>query len=244
MTITKRHFGALLSLVLGASVAAACGGSATTAQETESDAGVPDASLDAAPSSDGASTILDAAVDAPAVDSGDGTPTRQACTGNFGAALTTEFGRLDGYIVSIVDVGQSEMTCNGDTSHVHLQVMMMGGIYDVAMNVDGLFYEMDMAMPSPPWSEAWHGGTIANDYPALGIHSTDFTMLGIAMTGAEVEAELANANHVSIYGTGYGTTGMHDTHYEGHMNDGMVVINPQTPSVSHILFFDFTGDTF
>jgi hypothetical protein len=68
-------------------------------------------------------------------------------------------------------------------------------------------------------------------------------MLGIAMTGAMVEAELANANHVSVYGTGYGTTGMHDTHYEGHMNDGMVVINPQSPA-SHILFFDFAGDTF
>jgi len=244
MTNTKRRSGALLSFFLAASVAAACGGSTTTAQDPGGDAASPDASSDAAVAPDGGSTMSDASTDASTIDAGDGTPTRQACTGDYGTALTEEFGRLDGYLVSIVDVGTGEMTCNGDTSHVHLQVMMMGGIYDVAMNVDGMFYEMDMAMPAPAWAEAWHAGTVVNDYATLGIHSTDFTMLGIPMTAAKVEAELANANHISVYGTGYGTNGMHDTHYEGHMNDGMVVIDPQAPAVSHILFFDFTGDTF
>ncbi len=243
MTITKRRSGALLSFSFVAAVAAACGGSTSSMpQESTPDASATDAAVDSAMSAD-APTGTDASVDSAAVDSGDGTPTRQACTGNYGTSLTAEFGRLDGYLVSIVDVGDGKTTCNGDGSHVHLQVMMDGGIYDVAMNVDGMFYEMDMPMPAPAWSEAWHDGAIDNDYPTLGLHSTDFTMLGIAMTGAKVEAELANANHISVYGTGYGTTGMHDTHYEGHMNDGMVVINPQSPS-SHILFFDFTGDTF
>jgi hypothetical protein len=244
----KRRFGFLLSSSMVASTVAACGGSTSSpGGEGASDAGAVETSVDAAPSGDGSSAVdsSDSASDgATDIDSGDGTPTRQPCTGNLGTALDTEFGRLDGYIVSIVDVGDSKMTCNGDDSHVHLQVMMNGGIYDVAVNVDGMFYEMDMPLPTPAWSEGWHYGTIFNDYATLGVHSTQFTMLGIPMTAAKVEAELANANHISVYGTGYGATGMHDTHYEGQMTDGMIVMNPQTPTASHILFFDFAGDTF
>ena len=239
MTNTKRRFASPLSVLVFSTLATACGGS--TAQSSTD--GAPDASsTDASPPLD-AQTGDDSATDgATAIDSGDGTPTRQACTGDFGAALNTEFGRLDGYIVSIVYVGQSAMTCNGDDSHVHLQVMMGGSIYDVAINVDGMSYAMDMPLPAPAWSEAWHDG-LSNDYPSLGVHSTEFTMLGIPTTAANVEGALANANHISVYGTGYGPDGMHDTHYEGHMNDGMVVIDPQSPA-SHVLFFDFTGDTF
>src|SRR5438067_2630794 len=68
---------------------------------------------------------------------GDGTPTRQSCTGSFGSQLSSRFGRLDGYVVSVVAPGGSR-ACNGDSGHVHLQLSMNGKIYDVAVNTDAL----------------------------------------------------------------------------------------------------------
>src|SRR5690349_2831550 len=80
-----------------------------------------DASGDTAPGIDG---TLDAV---------DGAPMRLPCTGSFGSALSTSYGRLDGYLVAIVPPGNGG--CNADTDHIHLQVKMNGAIYDVAVNV-------------------------------------------------------------------------------------------------------------
>src|SRR5690349_417423 len=44
-------------------------------------------------------------------DPADGTPDRQACTGNFGTSLSATHGRMDGYLVSIVQPGGSH-ACN------------------------------------------------------------------------------------------------------------------------------------
>ncbi|HTB72219.1 MAG TPA: hypothetical protein VK762_03190, partial [Polyangiaceae bacterium] len=91
----------------------------------------------------------DAAADAPSLD---GTPTRQACTGDFGTALTAAHGRMDGYLVSIIAPGQGQK-CNGDSGHVHLQVQIAGAIYDVAVNTDVLYDETDVALPGGAWAE-------------------------------------------------------------------------------------------
>src|SRR5215813_3862715 len=91
----------------------------------------------------------------------DGPPTRQACTGSFGNALTTVHGRLDGYLVSIVPPG-GPAGCNADSQHLHLQVKMNGKIYDVAITAydsasSGMFVtDRNLAIPDAAWSEGWH----------------------------------------------------------------------------------------
>jgi hypothetical protein len=118
---------------------------------------------------------------------GDGTPTRQTCTSDFGDALSAQptFGRLDGFLVAIVPPANMQ-SCNDDDSHVHLQVRMSGMIYDVAIDVtdettmmdDVHTTPLDIAMPDAmPWTEGWHTGTtVLADYVALGLHDTDLTL--------------------------------------------------------------------
>jgi hypothetical protein len=173
----------------------------------------------------------------------DGTPTRVACTSNFGAALTEGHGRMDGFLVSIVAPGAGPQ-CNDDTGHVHLQVEINGAIYDVAVNTDVLYDEVDIALPGGAWSQGWHPGEYL-DYPTtLGLHAAAFTTATPAALAQKVESELAAANHISIFGTGYGPTGAHDIHREGGAgDDGAIVINPLSP-LAHLLVFRFSTDSF
>ncbi len=176
---------------------------------------------------------------------GDGTPTRQQCTGNFGSGLSTAHGRLDGYLVSIVAPGGSK-TCNGDSSHVHLQVMMSGAIYDVAVDTgssgDDIYYlATNMTIPDGTWSEGWHTSDSLS-YKSLGISSTQLTQLSPSVAATTVENELATANHISVFGTGYNANGMHLIHYDNG-KDGAIVVEPQSES-SRVLFFRFSEDSF
>jgi len=183
-----------------------------------------EAGVDASPS-DGASPTVDAD---PSV--GDGTPVRNACTSKLGQGLTKTFGRLDGTIVSIVPTSQT--SCNGDSTHVHLQVLMQGAVYDVAVNVDGLMAETSHAMVQGAWAEGWHSP--ANlDYPAdLSEHSPAF-----ATTNASaLEQKLASVNHVSIFATGYGPDGAHLVHRNGGGHDGAVVLWPLSDSPDFLVF--------
>jgi len=210
----------------GSAVAdAAAGDDASTGDDASADAGASgDSSADAAPDSNAL----------------DGTPMRRQCTGTFGSALSQTFGRLDGYLVAIVPPGTRG--CNGDSSHVHLQVLVNNAVYDVAVNVDGMFHQQDLAPPGAPWSEGWHTG-VNDSYAMLGVHSTMFMQSTPAQLAPVVEQALASANHVSVWATGYGPTGAHLVHYQGRRNDGMVVINPLSPT-AHALMFAFHGDTF
>ncbi|HVO30485.1 MAG TPA: hypothetical protein VMV18_07105 [bacterium] len=180
----------------------------------------------------------------------DGTPTRQACTSNFGSGITGgsgTFGRLDGYLVSIVPPG-STSGCNDDSSHVHLQIQMHGGIYDVAVNVHDntggnvLFTESDIADPDGSWSEGWHAGDTL-DYVNLGLHASAFTAMSESSLSQKIEAELAQANHVSVFATAYGPAGVHDVHRQSGGNDGAIVIQPLS-GTAHVLFFHFADQTF
>ena len=63
----------------------------------------------------------------------DGAPSRVPCTGQFGATMTTVFGRLDGFLVAIVPPGGGG--CAADADHLHLQVKANGSVYDLAVNV-------------------------------------------------------------------------------------------------------------
>jgi hypothetical protein len=175
----------------------------------------------------------------------DGTPTRQQCTGKFGSGLTATHGRLDGYLVSIVAPGGSK-SCNGDSSHVHLQVMMKGAIYDVAVDTgssgDDIYYlAKNLTIPDGSWSEGWHSGD-ALSYQSLGVKSTAFAKLSPSVAPTTVENELATANHISVFGTGYNANGMHLIHYDNG-KDGAIVVEPQA-ATSRLLLFHFAEDTF
>ncbi len=182
----------------------------------------------------------DATVDGVTVD--DGTPMRRACTSQFGSALTTDFGRLDGLLVSIVPPG-SMNSCNDDDSHVHLQVEVMGETYDVAVDVanstgpdDVHTTTRDIPLPGGmAWTEGWHTGE-SIDYTAMGIHSTDLTLETKAQLTSDLMTDLATVNHVSIFGTGYGPDGAHLVHREGSSHDGMLVTEPRSSPAPARLF--------
>jgi hypothetical protein len=236
---------------------AACGGSSAAPGSTSSqDAGNPTKGNDSgATTEDAASPGVDSA--APPDDAGadavvetlpeagfppdptDGTPTRQACTGNFGTALSNNHGRLDGILVAVVQP-YSNKTCNSD-SHVHLQVSVNGATYDVATNLQTNFHEADMALPGGAWSEGWHAN-MNLDYPTIGLHSPEFfTPASESALAAYVTTDLENANHVAIFATGYGPTGVHDIHRRGNDEDGAIFIDPLSPT-AHGLFFSFSTD--
>ncbi|HEY3357730.1 MAG TPA: hypothetical protein VGQ83_31040 [Polyangia bacterium] len=58
----------------------------------------------------------------------------------------------------------------------------------------------------------------------------------------QVTAALTNANHVSIYGTGYGPDGMHLVH-RNYGHDGAIVIRPLS-ATPHFLLFRFADQSF
>src|SRR5512140_496287 len=67
--------------------------------------------------------VADSGTGTPDAGTGDGTPTRLPCTGTFGSAMSATYGRLDGFLVSIVNPLQSA-SCRGDDNHIHLQVLV------------------------------------------------------------------------------------------------------------------------
>ena len=177
---------------------------------------------------------------------GDGTPVRDACTSELGSALKGSFGRLDGTVVSIVDPGGSSK-CNGDSSHLHIQVLMDGDVYDVAVNVDGgYWYQADVPLPGSPWSEGFYEDSL--DYEkTLGVSSTKFTAISQSALTTQLEQQLATVNHITTYGTIYtgsdAGSGMHDIHHESTNKDGAIFLRPLS-SPAHMLLFRFAGDTF
>ena len=207
---------------------AACGGAASMP-----DASAVDAQADAGPPGP----------DAPYLP--DGTPTRMPCTNSLGSALTTVHGRLDGYLVAIVP--STTHSCNGDDTHVHLQVRANGSVYDVAVNVSDPqnvdYLAKDMALPDGAWSEGWHPGQAALlDYPSLGLHAADFAPTPQGTLETAINTELADANHGSIFMTGYGPDGGHLVHRNGNGADGAIVIRPL--GASRLLMLHFANQAF
>lgn len=241
-----RELTACTLLAFALALAPACGGSSgptpaatdpatdptTVAGDGGSDDGGGNGELDAAPAPG-----LDAA--APVFD--DGTPTRLACVGTLGGGLSPTHGRLDGTLVSVVPVKAGG--CPSDPDHLHLQIRMSGAVYDIAVNLDGLEGEIDAPLPGIPYAEGWHPMTM--DYPTdLGLHSTALSVSGRAAVRARVESQLTNANHISVFGTGYPKSdGAHLIHRSAGGRDGALVINPLAAK-AHVLAFRFVNDAF
>ena len=183
--------------------------------------------------------------------SGDGTPTRaNSCEQTTGSAINTTHGRLDGY-VTYVSVENAASSCSNDSSHVHIEVTSGGKLYDVAVDIgtsssdETYIYESDsIQMPDGAWSEGWHGSD-GLTYTSLGLTASQFVGATPSARTSGLEAELANANHISIYCTGYSTDdGCHDVHYHsGGGNDGALVLNPLS-ATPHMIFSRFSTDSF
>jgi Lamin Tail Domain len=184
-------------------------------------------------------TTIDAGVGSPdasvspdaSTGGGDGTPTRQPCTGTFGSAMNTTFGRLDGFLVSIINPGQGA-GCSGDAHHVHLQILVNGGIENIAVNVDSSigtpnvdFLQINAPLKGAAWSEGWHASQQLDYANNLGVHATDFAVTTPTQLTTIVDNALATANHVSIFCTGFDATGGHLVHRHANNDDGAIVIN-------------------
>jgi hypothetical protein len=156
-------------------------------------------------------------------------------------------GRLDGYLVAIVP--PTSHGCNADSDHVHLQVLMQNQVYDVAVNVHDntggnvSVLALDRPIPLGAWQEGWHAGAQLG-YTTLDVQSGQFTSQSPTALTSMLEQELAQANHLAVFATGYGPDGIHDVHYrDGLTSDGAVVINPQA-STSRLLLFHFANQSF
>jgi hypothetical protein len=164
-----------------------------------------------------------------------------------GTLVNTTHGRLDGTLVYILPVGGSSK-CNGDDSHVHLQIEVSGLVYDVAVDIgstgdDVGMYQETLAVPGGAWAEGWHG-TDSLAYPTLGLTTAEFPTQAPTPIADAVVAALANTSKISIICTGYSQgDGCHDVHYEdGTGNDGAIVLDP-TAATSPVLFFRFEGQS-
>jgi hypothetical protein len=238
---------------------AACSGSTTTATPHDDasfvgpkEAGTPEHDASTTQSTDSGSDVSSvgspdvAPVDAPAaMRNATCTPTHA----QTGTVVDTSHGRLDGTLVYVVDVGTGK-TCNGDDSHVHLQIEVSGNVYDVAVDIGTApndevgMYEDAIAIPDGTWAEGWHG-TDALAYPSLGLHVASFPIQDPTTIATQLEALLTSTSKISIFCTGYTQgNGCHDVHYEhGNGDDGAIVLNP-TAATSTVLFFRFESDMF
>lgn len=189
----------------------------------------------------------DAGPDLVAAGADDGAPVRQACTSSFGHGITSAYGRLDGQLISIVAPGHRG--CNGDSDHLHLQVEASGAAYDIAITVVDMnggmvdYLALDRAPLGDPFVEGWHSSATL-DYPTIGAHATDFAATLKATLAADVSAELANANHVSVFASGYTDgSGAHKVHRNGGGTDGALVIRPLS-GLARVLLFHFGSQSF
>ena len=185
-------------------------------------------------------------------DTGGASPHRNStCTPSSqqtGTIINSTHGRLDGTLVYVLPVDGSG-SCNGDSSHVHLQIEVSSLVYDVAVDIgstgdDVGLYQEAIAVPSGTWAEGWHA-TDDLAYPTLGLTSTQFPTASPSAIASQVESLLQSTSKVSIFCTGYTQgNGCHDVHYKnGAGEDGAIVLDP-TAATSPVLFFRFQGQTF
>lgn len=239
-------FAAILAACSGSDGANPGGSGGSAGSSDGGGGGEADASTEPEPGQDAAQDPVAEPVDLP-----DGTPTRQACTDTFGQGLTAKFGRLDGYLVSIVPPSSSH-SCNADNDHMHLQVLMGGSVYDVAVNVADSssattpvkFSEVDAPALNGQWQEGWHTAGITFDYVSdLHLHSPNFGSVPTDQLAQKLETALKDVNHISVYATGYGEDGVHLVHRESGNTDGALVVRPVS-AVPHVLAFCFADQGF
>jgi hypothetical protein len=243
--------------LVGASFAllVACGGASKDGVQDGSGSGMDGGSegVDAGSSVDSSTGSATDASDSAVGTEADAAPRNATCTPSSqqtGTAVNTSHGRLDGTLVYVLAPENGYDNCNGDSSHVHLQVEVSGSVYDIAVDIGTApndevgIYQESVTIPDGAWSEGWHSDG-ALSYKSLSLNSTNFPIQAPATIASAVESALESTSQISIFCTGYTQdNGCHDVHYEnGTGNDGAIVLNPLAPTPT-ILFFRFQSDTF
>jgi hypothetical protein len=176
-------------------------------------------------------------------------PPPAPCTDRFGHALTTSFGRLDGWLVAFVPPRAKR--CKSDDRHVHLQLDVDGDAYDVAVPLgdpdapDVWFKETTARMLGGPWRAGWSPGQTLDYVRTFAMHSNDFEMLPREMLLRKLEAELSSKRRVSIWATGYAPGRAHEVHRgaDNAQHDGTIALDPDSPR-SRFLLFRFARQRF
>jgi hypothetical protein len=218
-------------------LAAACGGDSAgdpTPDAASIDAGAWD---DASAFADVAPPPPPPVQDAGSPSDAGAAPIRRACTSAFGTGLSNDYGILDGRLVAIVPEGVTK--CNGDQTHVHLQVLMGGSVYDIAVNTDGQTTEVQAPPVGGAFREGWRVRPRFDYATDLNVHSTAFR----TTNATTIERRLANVDRIRVYGIGYGPDGAHLIHRNGNARDGALLLNPDGPSSPYLLF-RFVDQTF
>ena len=186
-----------------------CGGAAD-ATVAKGDGGVAADASAVVPADDGSAPPSDGSP-APGVDAGPSlpdagppAPRNSSCTpssAQTGTLVNTSHGRLDGTLVYVLPVNGA-YSCNGDSSHVHLQVEVSGLVYDVAVNIgssgdDVGMYEDTLTIPGGTWAEGWHSAD-SLAYPSIGLKLTSFPTTTPADVASQVESLLTSTSKISI----------------------------------------------
>jgi hypothetical protein len=237
-------------LAFGLFAIVGCGGNSVVHIQGSGDGGTGD---DSGTTPDGGTQDRDGSLagsDSSTANPDDGVASHMACVQTDGTAITGTYGRLDGFLRSVV---LPNTGCGGDPDHVHLRVEANGKIYDFAVNIystkppasDVFFLAKDAPLPSGAWAEGWHSSGVTLDYAGnLKVASGDFTQTPRAQLASTIDAALNTANHISVFATPYvGGTGGDKVHRTSGGGDGAVVINPTT-SAPHFLLFHFSTQTF
>lgn len=176
-------------------------------------------------------------------DKGDVAPPPPACTDTFGAAITPQFGRLDGVVRAVVVPGDA--VCSADDDHVLVQVDAAGATYVLSINVESKLASSPLVkwlvrpapLRGPAWASGWHASSVGLDYPAdLGAHSSAFVSKSKLDLGALIAARIKPGTRVSAFGDGFTTgDGAHKVHRNYTDRDGALVADP-TGSPVYLLF--------
>ena len=188
------------------------------------------------------------AIDAPASDTG---IVRLPCATTFGSSFPSSFVRIDGRLVAVVPPTGAH-ACRSDSDHLHLQVLVRGATYDIAVTArsttdptmpDVFLDRVTLAPPGEPFAEGAHTGA-SLDYVSLGVRSSDFTAYPESQLVTMLEGELADVDEITIYATGYpGGDGAHLVHRNAPGQDGALVLHP-LDATSAVLLFHFSTQSF
>lgn len=176
-----------------------------------------------------------------------------SCADEFGDALTSAFGRIDGTVVAIVEPGNERCTAP-NSDHVVVQVEVDDAVYRMVVNVQSdsgdpeiRVLDTDAALPSPAFAEGWHPGLTLDYVTDLGVHSTDaWDSLALAEAAAWVASDIEVGTPISVYASSSGGTyagSAHLIHRNGDGDDGAIVLDP-TGATPRWLLFRFSDQTF
>lgn len=233
-------FARLLVLLLSVVLLVACSSTGSSAPD------VPTVAPPPRPGSSDAAAVdpLDASDGGAVADAG--RPSKAAaCTGTFGNALTSSFGRADGTVLAVVTPADQQCP-RPNSDHVVLEITMAGKAYRMVINVQSDFAgdvrvrmgELSHALPAPAWQEGWHTG-VALDYAnTLGAHSTSgFTPYDLQALVGKISDALTIGDKVSVYAWSSGGDSAHKIHRNAEpSSDGAIVTNANGPNPKFLLF--------